>query len=418
MVDDGQRAVARQRGFLNQAGEAFAAASSYEGVLQLVVDLATPALGDAAALYVGVPGGLRLATSRSADPEGRQILDHLGPRATFSDNALLRQVFRSGEAGLQVREGTDGGVPPGLLLALPLRSRTTEIGVLVLVACDDRRFTSSEWAFAESYCSLAALHCDNARLLEEQTRIAQRLQSSLLPPMLPQVPGVELAAIYVAAGSGAEVGGDFYDVFAAGDGRWFALTGDVRGRGVDAAVTTGLARHTIRAAALPGAEPSAVVRRLNDVLLAREPTGWEPRFCAVCVIAVTPAEDGVSATMCCAGHPLPWLVGVDGTVREVGRPGTVAGVVADAVIVDTTVPLRPGDTLVAFTDGVSERRRDGAFFEDRVPDVLAASARLEVSALAEELRDRAVAFAPGEANDDMAVLVLRVAAPGAPTRSG
>lgn len=421
---DEQRTVARQRGFLNRAGQAFAEASSYRDVQQLVVELATPELGDGAALFVGVPGGLSLAASQHADPGVGAVLTRLGGGRAFSAHPLLREVFRSATARAvrtaeALRDAGDGAGAAfgaaGDLLVLPLQSRVSTLGVLVLVQGGDRAPGTSGLSLAESYCALAGLHCDNARLLEEQTRIAQRLQSSLLPPMLPSIPGLEVATAYAAGGTGADVGGDFYDLFEAGEGRWVAVTGDVRGRGVEAAATTGLARHTVRAAAVPRADPSAVVRRLNEVLLAQEPLGLEPPFCAVCLMACSLTTDGAIITVCCAGHPLPWLVRADGAASEVGVPGTVAGVVPDPDLADETVVLGPGDTLVAFTDGISERRRDGVFFEDLLATVLAGTADLDVRAVAARVRDQATAFGAEEPDDDMAVLVLRVTAQRAPS---
>lgn len=424
---DEQRTVARQRGFLNRAGEAFAEASSFRDVQQLVVELATPELGDGAALFLGVPGGLSLAASQHTAPGAGAVLSGLDGGRAFSAHPLLHEVFRTATARtLRVEEALPdvacADSAAGDLLVLPLQSRASSLGVLVLVQRGARTSAASDWSLAESYCSLAGLHCDNARLLEEQTRIAHHLQSSLLPPLLPHIPGLEVATAYVAGGTGADVGGDFYDLFDAGEGRWVAVTGDVRGRGVDAAATTGLARHTVRAAAVPRADPSAVVRRLNEVLLAQEPLGVEPRFCAVCLIACSLTSDGATITVCCAGHPLPWLVRADGVASEVGQPGTVAGVIADPDLAEETIVLGAGDTLVAFTDGISERRCDGVFFEDRLATVLTGTAGLDVRAVAARVRDQATAFGAEEPDDDMAVLVLRVAgrAPpvGSPTTIG
>ncbi|MEX0659784.1 MAG: SpoIIE family protein phosphatase [Egibacteraceae bacterium] len=415
---DEQRTVARQRGFLNRAGEAFAEASSYRDVQQLVVELATPELGDGAALFLGVPGGLSSAASRHTDPGAGAVLSALDGGRAFTADPLLHEVFRTGtprtlrtDEALPDPAGAAGPADraAGDLLVLPLQSRVSTLGVLVLVQRGAGTSAASDWSLAESYCSLAGLHCDNARLLEEQTRIAQHLQASLLPPMLPHIPGLEVATAYVAGGTGADVGGDFYDLFDAGEGRWVAVTGDVRGRGVDAAATTGLARHTVRAAAVPRADPSAVVRRLNEVLLAHEPLGLEPRFCAVCLMACSLTSAGATITVCCAGHPLPWLVRADGVAREVGVPGTVAGVVADPDLADETIVLGAGDTLVAFTDGISERRCEGVFFEDLLATVLSGTADLDVRAVAARVRDQATAFGAEEPDDDMAVLVLRVA---------
>jgi serine phosphatase RsbU (regulator of sigma subunit) len=422
---DEQRTAAEQRGFLSRAGQALAEGGSHEEVSRLVTELAVPELADGAAFYIQVPGGLRAAATSHVDPAKARTLEQLSRRRAFASSRLLDDATRAttvqiirvddsllheaaeDERHLETMQSLDAG----WALLLPLRPRNAAIGVLALIRGQGQPFSDADVALAESYGSLAGLHCDNAALLEEQRRIAQRLQATLLPPMLPDLPGFEVAAAYAAAGTGAEVGGDFYDVFQAGDKRWFAVSGDVRGRGPDAATTTGLARHTVRAAAVPDAQPSAVIRRLNEVLLDQElsdQANLEPRFCAICAVALTPTSQGGEVTICCSGHPLPRLVDVEGRVREVGVPGTIAGVVPDPDLEDVTIPLVPGDTLVLFTDGITEQHTDTEFFEDRLPAVLSAAAQLRPTALAGRLLEQATAFTTAEPDDDMAVLVIRV----------
>lgn len=418
---DEQRTAARQRGFLNRAAQRFAEAPSYRQVLQRVTDVAVPELADGAVLYVPGPGGLEAAASAHADSHRRARLRRLTKRRALTSDPTLEQVLGTGRPvsvriDRLLREHGDAHVEALRTLGtrsarlLPLRPRNVTVGVLALLAGEGRQFTDADRSLADSYATIAALHCDNAHLLEQQTRIARRLQASLLPPALPSIPGLEIAASYAAAGSASEVGGDFYDVFRAGPGHWLVVTGDVRGRGVEAAATTGLARHTIRAAGLPEASPSAVVRRLNEVLLAddsdEEPQP-EPRFCAACVTAVTLQPGGVGLTVCCAGHPLPRLVRADGAVMEVGVPGTVAGVLAEPDLADVTLTLSAGDTLVLFTDGISDRHASGEFFEDRLAAILTGAPERDAKAVAEGLLDEAKGFAAGH-DDDMAVLVLRV----------
>ena len=151
--------------------------------------------------------------------------------------------------------------------------------------------------------------------------------------------------------------------------------------------------------------------RQDDVLLAHghsEHVDLEPRFCAVCIVAVTPTSQGGEVSLCCSGHPLPRLVDAEGRVREVGVPGTIAGVLPDLDLEDVTVPLSPGQSLVLFTDGITEQHTDSEFFEDRLPEVLSAAAALRPTTLAARLLEQATAFAAAEPDDDMAVLVIRV----------
>src|SRR5439155_23471108 len=134
-------------------------------------------------------------------------------------------------------------------------------------------------ALAEDLARRAATAIDLARLYDERSRVARKLQESLLPPSLPEIPGLQVAVRYQAAGEGTEVGGDFYDVFATGDGAWAAVIGDVCGKGAEAAGLTGLARHTIRAVAMQERSPAAILGRLNEAMLDDD-----DRFCTVCYV--------------------------------------------------------------------------------------------------------------------------------------
>ena len=116
-------------------------------------------------------------------------------------------------------------------------------------------------ATIEELARRAAVAVDNARLYGERSYIASRLQQSLLPPHLPDVPGLEIAARFRPAGEAYDVGGDFYDIFETGTGSWAIAMGDVCGKGADAAALTAMARYTIRATGIRAAQrPSACSR--------------------------------------------------------------------------------------------------------------------------------------------------------------
>src|SRR5207248_11443603 len=150
------------------------------------------------------------------------------------------------------------------LMIVPLAARGRTLGALTLVAAESgRHYGPADLAVAEDLARRAAQAVDNARLFTQQRHIARTLQESLLPPKLPEIPGVEVAARYEAAGLGTEVGGDFYDLFET-DGEWGVVMGDVCGKGPEAAAVTGLARYTIRAAAMRERSPSRILGILND----------------------------------------------------------------------------------------------------------------------------------------------------------
>lgn len=246
-----------------------------------------------------------------------------------------------------------------------------------------------------------------AEASEAKARVlAHTLQQSLLPPSTPQIPGLDVAAVYRPAGQGAEVGGDFYDVFECASGDWVIVMGDVQGKGAEAAAVTALARYTLRASAIRTAEPSAVLGTLNDVLLRHES---EYLCTVVCARVGPPATGGRRMTIATGGHPLPMLLTASATLRPVGTPGTLLGGLDSVDIRDVDVVLEPGDAVVFFTDGVTEARGAGGFLgEEGLERFLHALSGQAAPGIARGLVDAAVAMQNGEPRDDIAVLVARV----------
>jgi PAS domain S-box-containing protein len=240
--------------------------------------------------------------------------------------------------------------------------------------------------------------------------LARTLQQSLLPPRLPQIIGIDLAARYHAAFEGLDIGGDFYDVFSVG-GDWILVVGDVCGKGAEAAAVTALARYTIRATASHDSDPASILSELNSVMLSDTTvTEGVPRFATVCCIRLRLDEDAVYADVSCGGHQPPFLLRDDGTVTTAGNSGTLLGVFDDLDLSSTTVSLDPGDSVVLLTDGVLEARDpDGKQFDvDGVEQVLAAAAGSGARNLCRVLESAALAVQDGLARDDIAILVARV----------
>jgi serine phosphatase RsbU (regulator of sigma subunit) len=228
-----------------------------------------------------------------------------------------------------------------------------------------------------------------------------------LPRELPDIPGVDVAARYLAAGEGNEVGGDFYDCFATGAGDWALVIGDVCGKGAEAAAITALARYTLRAAALHTRRPSAVLQQLNEALLRDR---LDYRFCTVLYASLTPREDRVTACLTTGGHPLPLVLRATGEVHTVGSPGSLLGIVDVPELTEERVELGPGDALVLYTDGVTEADREAG--PERLAALLGGCAGSGARVIAEAVERDALAAHGGRVRDDVAVVVVR--AHGAP----
>jgi serine phosphatase RsbU (regulator of sigma subunit) len=292
------------------------------------------------------------------------------------------------------------GIVAERAVIVPLRARGRVHGVLA--AGFDRPADHDDLQLFEDLGRRAALALDNARLYAERDHVARTLQGSLLPRELPEIPGVELAARYLAAGDGNEVGGDFYDCFETGAGDWGLVIGDVCGKGAEAAALTALARYTIRAAALQTRSPSAILRQLNEALLRDR---LDFRFCTVLYVSLTPHEDRVAACLTAGGHPLPLVLRADGSVETVGTPGSLLGIVDPPELSEHRVELLPGDALVLFTDGVTEA--DRAAGPERLAGQLAGWRDLGVAEIAEAVEREALQVQGGLARDDVAVVVAR-----------
>ncbi|MFP5257197.1 MAG: PP2C family protein-serine/threonine phosphatase [Acidimicrobiia bacterium] len=235
--------------------------------------------------------------------------------------------------------------------------------------------------------------------------LARTLQSTLLPPELEPVPGVEVGAAYRPAGDGTEVGGDFYDLFDSGAGAWSLVLGDVCGKGAGAAVLTALARFTLRSAARRVRTPRAMLAELHETFLREHPE----QFCTALLLSIEePVGGRVPLTVTSAGHPLPLLRRAGGGIEEVGRHGGIVGLVRHSRTFDVPVTLDPGDLLVAWTDGVTEDGSGEDLRGDRrLLDAILEAAMGSAQEVADHVVDVALGHQEGCARDDIAVVALR-----------
>jgi serine phosphatase RsbU (regulator of sigma subunit) len=288
---------------------------------------------------------------------------------------------------------------------MELRGR--ELGTLTFASFSaERTWEGDERVLIEQIARGAANRIETARLSGERTLLARTLRESLLPPRLPDLIGAEVAARFQPAAALHEVSGDFYDVFAVDSFDWMIAMGDVSGRGVEAAATTALARHTIRAAALHGASPRAALEILNEALLAELP---ELKPCTALAGLLAIGASGARLTIANGGHPAPLRLHADGMVEPVAGSGTMLGVLEEPHIEEADVNLAIGDSIVFYTDGLTERR-NGRGIEDLV-SVVESCVDLDATITAASIDQALLEPERGRLHDDAAILVLRILEP-------
>lgn len=237
-------------------------------------------------------------------------------------------------------------------------------------------------------------------LRQQAELFSAALQTSLLPPCLPTIPGLEIAALFRPAG-GALVGGDFYDLFPVTPSIWGCVIGDVCGKGPVAASRSALARYGLRGAAVHGDSPAATLHRVNQALLAGSQID-EDSFCTLVLALIEPTPRGFHTRLAVGGHPLPTVLRRDGVVTAIGRPGSIVGSFGDTEFYDDEVLLEAGDTLVLVTDGLQEiHTAHGVAGRTEFEQRLSACVGLAPAALIDHLTE-----ATNVNDDDIAILAL------------
>jgi sigma-B regulation protein RsbU (phosphoserine phosphatase) len=294
------------------------------------------------------------------------------------------------------------------------------LGTLCLLDLEPRQLTDEE---TRTLADMAAIVMDELELrlsartvvkreqeLRDQAeRTARSLQESLLPPALPAIPGADVAALYRPADASV-VGGDFYDVFELGSGRWGLVVGDVSGKGAAAAAVTALARHTIRTASLATEDPAEVLATLNRAMFFGRRDGDLDHFCTVHLSFLHASDDdGFTLRTASAGHPPALLLRPDAPAAQVRPAGPPAGWHDDARFATTHTQLAQDDVLLVYTDGLSEARRGARLLgEDALVAVLDETRGADAGAIATRLLETLAA--PGtDVRDDAAALVVRIA---------
>src|SRR3954454_5207591 len=412
--DESARQSARVQ-FLADATSKLTESLDYQRTLAEVAKMAVPTFADWCAIDLVEDDRLHRLAVEHVDPDKVALAVELQHRYPAEREAGgVWDVIRTAET-LLVAEITDEMIAPSakdeehlrLLLALQLRSiiivplvaRGSVLGAMTMVMAEsDRRYSEQDLGFASDLGRRAALAIDNSHLHTETLEAAVRLQHAVLPELPAEIPGWEVASYYSPSGR-TEVGGDFFDVLPQPDGRLVVCVGDVMGRGVRAAASMAQMRAAIRAYVAVDPDPTHVLGMMDRLF-----TAYEIGQLVTMVYLVTDTAGG-QVSMMNAGHPPPVVLRSDGSVEQLlstGDPplGTGEG---DREI--TSFSLRAGDLVLAFTDGLIERRgEDIDVGQLRVAEAVTDLGRGPLTERLEQLVSR---ISDHTRSDDVAALALR-----------
>lgn len=409
--------IRRRLRFVARAGDILTASPDLERTMGDLARHMVPEMADRCAVHlVDEAMEIRNVASARASPDGaglrertkRHVVDPMAetwvPRVIRTGRAELHRGNRASLIESAARDPEQlrairalGG---GSVAIAPMSAHGITFGTITLATAESGRILDHEdLLLLEEIGDKAGLAIENARLYEAQRHIASTLQQGLLPQDLPEIAGLEFAARYWPLGEANLVGGDFYDVVPIGPGVWTAVVGDVCGKGPEAAVVMGIARQTVRSLAAREPRPSDLLDAVNAALMDRETSG---RFCTMVAARIIVDERGVRATVSSGGHPLPFLLGADGKVREVGRYGTLLGIFDRLEVHDDTIELAPGASLVLYTDGLTEHGPHSR--RPNLATALGENSGLDAEGIAKAIeRDTR----PSVLRDDAALLVIR-----------
>ena len=375
----------------------------FDQILQRALDSGVQALGvDAGAIEMREESFwvVRHLSGFPAGQTGLRLSERQAPIATLAMSSLepLTISDTMDEPGVNV--GFVRRHQLRSVLAVPLIVRRTVLGCLLFYGKAARSFSEAEIDFGRKLGATVALALENARLYAAQRNVAQTLQENFIHE-LPAIEGIELAAASAAAHQPDLVGGDFRDVFQLPNGLVIALVGDVMGKGIKAAGYTERVRSAIRAFAHVSPAPEFILTSTNRLLMRQTE---RPLLVSAIVVMLDPETGRVF--MASAGHPPAIRVTAGGSALLELTYGTPLGAV-DVIYQASESTLDPGETLVLYTDGVTDARREGTFFgEGRLLEVLEQAPDGHPQTLVDHLHEAVTAFA-GELRDDVQILALR-----------
>ncbi len=396
--------------YLAETSELLGQSLDVDLTVAVVPQVVVPRLGQWCAVHLlEADGRLRLAALTHADEneitELRTVLDpEARPGMPGELRAVLGELVRDGLAPVRI-------VVPAEGLAVPLRARGRTIGVLVVGRPAGRAHSPEDVVLASDIARRAGLAIHNAQSTAAHVAVSQALQQALLPRALPVVPGLDFAAAYLPASTGSDVGGDFYDVLTVDHSHWLVSIGDVCGKGARAAARTGLVRDVLRVMVRDHRSLRQSIEMLNAVMMeAADPL----QFCTLAAAMVSrpprSTTGGLDVELVLAGHLQPVVVRANGTAELIGAFGTAVGLVPTVHLECTRHRLEPGDTLLVYTDGVTERRRGiEQFGSARLLAAAAAAAGGPAATVVEATREAVERFSAEPMDDDVALLAVRAA---------
>lgn len=417
-VAEAQRAAERSSR-LYAVASALAKAATPEAVADAV-------LVEGVAALEAVAGGVLLAIDEDhfalpgAVGYSETVLQRL--RAEPRDAELPAAVaLRTGEpVWIESRAERDARFPElvGLergtvsMCAVPLEVEDRRLGAVRFSFDSERLFDDDERQFVLALAAQASQALERAELQRRRFEAAQELQRSLLPPTLPTSDWLEAAAMYHPFGEGVEVGGDFYDMWPLGDGRFGIAIGDSAGTGLRAAALSALVRHTTRALVTVEATLEEAFVRLNQALILNKGDDASEQFCTAIAGRIGVTAEGATLQLAGAGHPPLLVRRADGSVEHHLAGGLPLGMFDEPRPEEILVELRPGDAAVLYTDGVIEARDVGRemFGLEQLATTLA-SCDVDAAGIVSAIEAAVLRHTSSVLSDDMAALVIRIPSP-------
>ncbi|MFC4859331.1 SpoIIE family protein phosphatase [Actinophytocola glycyrrhizae] len=388
--------------YLAEATEMFGNSLDVRLTAAIVPQVLVPRLGRWCALHLlDERGRLRLeALTHVREDEMAELRSWLAPLS--EDGGALTTLLADGTQAAGLGAPLDG-------VAVPLRVGGRTIGTVSVGRPVERVHRPEELLILTELARRAAQSLDNAQRDSAHAATSQALQQALLPRALPVADGVRFAAAYLPVSAGADVGGDFYDVLALGEDRWLAVVGDVCGKGPRAAARTGLVRDVLRVLLRDGQPLDRTFELLNEMMLE---AGDPSQFATVALALITRQDTtptSLAVELVLAGHEQPALVHEDGTVSYLGTHGSAVGLVRRFAVHPTRHVLMAGDTLVFYTDGVTEHRRGvDQFGQDRLADALRRATPSTADGVIAAVRQAVDDFSPEPHRDDIAIVAVQV----------